>query len=140
MAGTTTLDKNLLIWKEKKVLESLQKSGGNGTSMISLIIPSGGQIGRVSKMLTEEYGTASKIKSRVNRLSVLDAITSAQYRIKLYPKLPPNGLAVYCGTAVAEEGGEKKISVGFEPSKRITTSLYMCDNRFHTELLSKWLV
>ena len=140
MDGTTTIDKNLLIWKEKKVLESLQKSCGNGTSMISLIIPSGGQIARVSNMLKEEYGTASNIKSRVNRLSVLEAITSAQYRIKLYPKLPPNGLAVYCGTAVSQEGGEKKISIGFEPSKRITTSLYMCDNKFHTELLSKWLV
>ena len=91
-------------------------------------------------MLTEEYGTASKIKSRVNRLSVLEAITSAQYRLKLYPKLPTNGLAIYCGSALTEEGGEKKISIAFEPSKRISTSLYMCDNEFHTELLTKSFV
>ena len=37
-------------------------------------------------MLTHEYGTASNIKSRVNRLSVLSAITSAQARLKLYHK------------------------------------------------------
>ena len=42
-------------------------------------------------MLTDEYGTASNIKSRVNRLSVLGAITSAQQRLKLYNKIPPNG-------------------------------------------------
>ena len=52
--------------------------------MISLIIPPKDQISRVSKMLAEEYGTAANIKSRVNRLSVLGAITSVQHRIKLY--------------------------------------------------------
>ena len=35
-------------------------------------------------MLTGEYGTASNIKSRVNRLSVLGAITSTQQKLKLY--------------------------------------------------------
>lgn len=58
----------------------------NGTSMISLIIPPKDQISRVSKMLADEYGTASNIKSRVNRLSVLGAITSVQQRLKLYTK------------------------------------------------------
>lgn len=45
------------------------------------------QIARVTKMLADEYGTASNIKSRVNRLSVLSAITSAQQRLKLYNKV-----------------------------------------------------
>lgn len=58
----------------------------NGTSMISLIIPPKDQISRVSKMLADEFGTASNIKSRVNRLSVLGAITSVQQRLKLYNK------------------------------------------------------
>ena len=35
-------------------------------------------------MLVGEYGTASNIKSRVNRLSVLGAITSTQQKLKLY--------------------------------------------------------
>jgi hypothetical protein len=39
----------------------------NGTSMISLIIPPKDQVSRVNKMLADEYGTASNIKSRVNR-------------------------------------------------------------------------
>lgn len=37
-------------------------------------------------MLADEFGTASNIKSRVNRLSVLGAITSVQQRLKLYNK------------------------------------------------------
>jgi peptide chain release factor subunit 1 len=54
--------------------------------MISLIIPPRDQIARVAKMLADEFGTASNIKSRVNRLSVLGAITSVQNRLKLYNK------------------------------------------------------
>ena len=44
------------------------------------------QVSRVQKMLGDELGTASNIKSRVNRQSVLGAITSAQQRLKLYNK------------------------------------------------------
>ena len=35
--------------------------------MISLIIPPKDQVSRVAKMLADEFGTASNIKSRVNR-------------------------------------------------------------------------
>jgi len=132
-------DKNVEIWKVKKLIKSLEAARGNGTSMISLIIPPGDQISRVSKMLADEYGTASNIKSRVNRLSVLGAITSVQHRLKLYSKVPPNGLVIYCGTIVTDEGKEKKVNIDFEPFKPINTSLYLCDNKFHTEALTALL-
>lgn len=64
--------------------------------MISLIIPPKDQISRVSKMLADEYGTASNIKSRVNRLSVLGAITSVQQRLKLYTKGNSFQIRFYC--------------------------------------------
>lgn len=84
-------------------------------------------------------GTASNIKSRVNRLSVLSAITSTQQRLKLYPRVPPNGLVVYCGEIITSEGKERRINIDFEPFKPINTSLYLCDNKFHTEALSELL-
>ncbi len=107
--------------------------------MISLIIPPRGQISIINKMLTDEYGTASNIKSRVNRLSVLSAITSTQQKLKLYNKLPPNGLVIYCGDVITPEGKERKLNIDFEPFKPINTSLYLCDNKFHTEALSELL-
>lgn len=79
------------------------------------------QISRVSAMLTQEYGTASNIKSRVNRLSVLAAITSTQQRLKLYNRVPPNGLVLFVGTILTDEGKEKKVSFDFEPHKPINT-------------------
>lgn len=132
-------DKNVEMWKIKKLIKSLEAARGNGTSMISLIIPPKDQIPRISKMLADEFGTASNIKSRVNRLSVLGAITSVQQRLKLYNKVPPNGLVIYCGTIVTDEGKEKKVNIDFEPFRPVNTSLYLCDNKFHTEALNALL-
>ncbi|KAF8626312.1 hypothetical protein AX15_004980 [Amanita polypyramis BW_CC] len=132
-------EQNIQMWKVKKLIKSLDAARGAGTSMISLIIPPKDQISRASAMLTQEYGTASNIKSRVNRLSVLAAITSTQQRLKLYNRVPPNGLVLFVGTILTDEGKEKKVSFDFEPHKPINTSLYLCDNKFHTEALSELL-
>nr|UXY87331.1 eukaryotic release factor 1 [Cryptomonas sp.] len=122
-------------WKIKKILKTLKEARGSGTSMISLIIPPGDQISRVNKMLSDELATASNIKSRVNRLSVLSAIVSTQQRLKLYSKTPGNGLILYCGTILDSFNKEKKITFDIEPIKPINTSLYLCDNKFHTDVL-----
>jgi len=134
-----TADSNVEQWKIKKLIKSLEAARGNGTSMISLIMPPRDQVSRIQKMLADEYGTASNIKSRVNRLSVLSAITSTQQRLKLYNRVPTNGLVVYCGTIITDEGKEKKVNIDFEPFKPINTSLYLCDNKFHTEALNELL-
>ncbi|CAK9186454.1 unnamed protein product [Ilex paraguariensis] len=139
MADDQENDKNIETWKIKKMIKALESARGNGTSMISLIIPPGGQIAGVTKMLAEEYGTASNIKSRVNRQSVLGAITSAQQRLKLYNKVPPNGLVLYIGTVLTEDGKERKVTFDFVPFKPINASLYLCDNKFHTEPLNDLL-
>ncbi|XP_028780144.1 eukaryotic peptide chain release factor subunit 1-3 isoform X2 [Neltuma alba] len=139
MADSNESDKNIEIWKIKKLIKALEAARGNGTSMISLIMPPRDQISRVTKMLGDEFGTASNIKSRVNRQSVLGAITSAQQRLKLYNKVPPNGLVLYTGTVVTEDGKEKKVTIDFEPFRPINASLYLCDNKFHTEALNELL-
>jgi peptide chain release factor subunit 1 len=72
-------------------------------------------------------------------LSVLSAITSTQQKLKLYARVPNNGLCVFVGTVLNEEGKEKKISFALEPFKPINTSLYMCDSRFHVEALEELL-
>jgi len=134
---STDMDTSVEQWKIKQLVKRLGEARGNGTSMISLIIPPRDQIARVQKMLTDEYGTASNIKSRVNRLSVLSAITSTQQRLKLHPSVPKNGLVLYCGTIVTDEGKERKVNIDFEPFKPINTSLYLCHNKFNTDPLAE---
>jgi peptide chain release factor subunit 1 len=126
-------------WKIRRLIKSLDSAKGNGTSMISLIIPPKDKISRVSAMLVGECGTAVNIKSRVNRLSVMDAISSTQQRLKLYSKVPTNGLIIYCGAVLTDEGKQKRVNIDFEPFKPINTSLYLCDNKFHTESLTSLL-
>jgi peptide chain release factor subunit 1 len=68
------------------------------------------------------------------RLSVLSAITSTQQKLKLYNRVPDNGLVIYCGTILTDDGKEKQVNIDFEPFKPINTTLYLCDNKFHTEV------
>jgi len=138
-ASTGEMDTNVEQFMIRKLIKSLEDAHGNGTSMISLIVRPKDEIPRVNKMLADEYGKASNIKSRVNRLSVQAAITTTQQKLKLFTKVPPNGLVVYCGTVVNENNKERLVSRAFEPFRPIHTSLYMCDNKFHTEALRELL-
>ncbi|XP_058728055.1 uncharacterized protein LOC131599818 [Vicia villosa] len=132
-------DKNIEIWKIKELIKVLEAARGNETSRISMIMPPHDQISRVTKMLGDEYETASNIKSRVNRQSVLGGITSTQQRLKLYNKVPLNGLVFYTSTSFTDDGREKKVTIDFEPFKPISASLYPCDNMLHTETLNELL-
>ena len=72
------------LWKMRKLIKNLSSAKGNGTSMITLALPPDKSLPYVNSMLTNEYGTATNIKSRVNKLSVLSAITSTQNKLKQY--------------------------------------------------------
>ena len=105
MSEQSAEDRQIEQWKVKRLVRMLDAARGNGTSAITLILNSKQDINLTNKMLTEEYGTASCIKSRVNRLSVLSAITSTQQRLKKYNRTPPNGLIVFCGEVLTEAEG-----------------------------------
>ena len=133
--------------KLQRLLLKLRNSSGQGTSMITLILPPKDQLSRASKLLINEQGTATNIKSRVNRQSVLSAITSANNRLKTLSKVPKNGLAIFSGNILqstfrtnimkelVKDKKEKKISFAIEPILPINTSMYMCDSKFHVDSL-----
>jgi len=131
-------ERAIAIWRLKRTIEELEAFSGSGTSVISLLIPPGEQISAITNMLAGEYGTASNIKSRVNRNAVLAAITSASNRLKLYNRLPPNGLALFCGE-IEDRGKIQKVVIDLTPYKPISNFIYLCDSRFHTEHLRELL-
>jgi len=81
------------------------------------------QINDINRLLVEEYGTATNIKSRINRLAMLDAITSALQKLKQYSCISPNRLILYTGNIITDLGKEKRIIISFEPTKPLLTSL-----------------
>jgi len=53
--------------------------------------------------------------------------------------VPTNGLAIFCGIVSAPGGREKRELITLEPLKPIRRSLYLCDKRFHAEVLREQL-
>jgi len=129
-------DRNIEIWKIKRLIQKLECCKGNGTSFVSLYIPPKENIGQSVQKLASELAQAQNIKSRQTKQSVISAITSTREKLKLYRDTPKNGLVVFCGIILMEDGKtEKKINYDIEPFRPINQSLYNCGNKFDTSPL-----
>jgi peptide chain release factor subunit 1 len=121
-------------------LETLASKEGRGTELVSLYVPPGRQISEVVSMLKQEYGTASNIKSTTTRKNVQDAIVKVQQRLKLFKKVPENGLVIFCGAIPQNGPGSERIETYvITPPEPIQIYLYRCDSRFHIEHLQEFL-
>ncbi|KAG5501522.1 hypothetical protein JKF63_03351 [Porcisia hertigi] len=142
MSGENELsdaEKTIERFKVKKLIQMLESARGIGTSVISVYMTPKEQISAMVTKLNNEYGTASNIKSHTNKLSVQSAITAALGRLKQIPRVPPRGLLLYSGTVMTADNKEKKLTLDIEPFKAVSRSLYLCDNKFHTEELRRML-
>lgn len=129
-------------WRMKKLIQQLQAARGNGTSVITLLLPPGTSVPSAVKLLAEEAATADNIKSRVNRQSVQDAITWAMQRLKTYGagNVPDTGLALFSGSVMLpHEEKPKRLVMDIVPPRPLATKLYKCDARFHVEALQDLL-
>ena len=128
------------LFRLKKTLNTLANKEGRGTELVSLYIPPGRQISDVTNMLRQEYGTASNIKSTTTRKNVQDAIVKTQQRLKLFKKVPENGLVIFCGAIPQNGAGSERIETYvIIPLEPLSIYLYRCDSRFHTEHLQEML-
>lgn len=51
--------------KMKRIFELLESVNGDGTSLITLMIPSGGNINIIKQKLVDEYSAATQVQSRL---------------------------------------------------------------------------
>lgn len=136
----STKQDSLLRFRLKRNLERLASREGRGTELVSLYVPPGRQVSEVVSMLNNEYGTASNIKSTTTRKNVQDAITKVTQRVKLFKKVPENGLVIFCGAIPQNGPGSEKIETYvISPPEPIQVYLYRCDAKFHTEHLQEFL-
>lgn len=128
-------------FKLRRLIKKLETAEGNGTSLISLVIPAGKRATDFSQMVTEEIGKADNIKDRVNRQSVQMALTSVKERLRNYlNKSLPTGLVIYCGNAtLAGHREARKVMIAFEPYKEVNTKVYKCGDKFELEFLKNLL-
>jgi len=128
-------EKEMEIYRIKKLLQKLKKVRGQHTALISFYIPSGYSIVQALQQIQQEQFTAENIKSRVNRKNVTDALEKTAQHLKLFKTTPPHGLIVFCGN-VSEVESIQNIKIwSLEPPQPLAIKLYRCDQEFITQPL-----
>ncbi len=139
---STAKKSSLELFRLRKTINSLATKEGSHTELITIYVPPDKQISDALNLLRNEYGTASNIKSNVTRKNVLDAITKAQQKLKLFKDPGEKGIVIFTGALPQEGGGpgtERMESYVIVPPEPIRIFLYRCDSRFHTEHLQEML-
>jgi peptide chain release factor subunit 1 len=122
-------DKHIEMYKIKRLIKSLDAARGNGTSMVTLVIPPKESIGQSMTMLNGEHAQAANIKSKQTMTSVQSAITSTREKLKLYKHTPANGLIIFCGQVLLDDGKtEKKVTLDITPFRPVQSFGYWCQS------------
>jgi peptide chain release factor subunit 1 len=139
---STVKKSSLELFRLRKMINNLASKEGSHTELITIYVPPDKQISDALNLLRNEYGTASNIKSNVTRKNVLDAITKAQQKLKLFKDPGVKGIVIFTGALPQEGGGpgtERMEAYVIVPPEPIKIFLYRCDSRFHTEHLQEML-
>lgn len=114
----------------KKLIKELEKVRGRHTELISIYIPSGYEITQKLTQIQQESGTATNIKSKSTRDSVITSLEKMAQHLKGYKQTPPNGLIVFSGNTAEREGQQDYKVWGIEPPIPMKLNLYRCDKEF----------
>jgi peptide chain release factor subunit 1 len=124
----------------KKIIKELTSHKAPHTEFVSVYIPKDYDIVKITQHLAEEQGTASNIKSASTRKNVQGALEKMIQHLRLFPKTPPNGLAVFSGNVAANEGKSDFRVWSVEPPVPLNTRIYRCDKLFVTDILEEMMV
>jgi len=123
----------------KKFIKELEQFRGRHTELVTVYVPKGYDLNKIIGHLGQEQGTASNIKSASTRKNVIDALEKMIQHLRLFPKTPENGLAVFSGNVSPQEGKYDFRVFSIEPPEPLNTRLYRCDKTFVLDLLSDML-
>lgn len=126
------VDKHVL----KQVVRELKKWKAPATILLSLYIPPGRPVSDVMNLLRTEYSITDNIKLKKTRDAVQRALSAAMDRLSKIPKIPENGLALFCGENI--DTGDF-ICTLFSPPEPVPLFFYRTDKYFHVEFLEDML-
>lgn len=121
----------------KNFIKKIEPHRGRGTELVTVYIPAGYNIDKISTHISEEQGTATNIKSKHTRDAVINALEKIIQHLKLYPQTPPNGLAIFAGNVSEKEGQPDYQVWSIEPPIPLNQRLYKCDKEFVVEPLKE---
>ncbi|MFH1650200.1 MAG: peptide chain release factor aRF-1 [Candidatus Woesearchaeota archaeon] len=117
-------------FKIKHFIKELSQHKGRGTELVSVYVPAGYEMSKITTHLAQEQGTATNIKSKQTRDNVINALEKMIQHLKLYPRTPPNGLAAFAGNVAEREGQQDYQVWSIEPPVPLNQRLYRCDKEF----------
>ena len=121
----------------KKLIKQLKSYRGSHTELVTVYIPPGYEISKISEHLKQEQGTATNIKSTATRKNVIDGLERMIQHLKLYTQTPDNGLALFSGNTSEREGQSNVEVFSYEPPVPLNIRIYRCDKEFITEPLEE---
>jgi len=116
--------------KLQESIDELDSYRGRHTELVSVYIPAEANINQTISQLISEQSTAQNIKSKSTRKNVIDALERLIRHLRLYKKLPENGLALFCGNISKVEGQDDIKIWAIEPPFALKVKFYRCDQTF----------
>ncbi|MFB6200080.1 MAG: LAGLIDADG family homing endonuclease [Candidatus Nanohaloarchaea archaeon] len=124
----------------KKTINELEDIRGRNTELVSLYIPAGYDMSKISDFLTSEQNEAENIKSKHTRKNVQSALDKIARKVQDEHETPENGVAFFAGN-VSEREGRPEIKVWeIVPPQPIESRHYRCDKEFVLEPLKEMVV
>ncbi|MFB6099745.1 MAG: peptide chain release factor aRF-1 [Candidatus Nanohalobium sp.] len=124
----------------KKLVNELEDIRGRNTELVSLYIPAGYDMSKISEFITSEQSEAENIKSKHTRNNVQDALGKIGRKVKEEQETPENGVAFFAGN-VSDTEGRPDIKIWeVVPPQPIESRHYRCDKEFVLEPLKQMIV
>jgi peptide chain release factor subunit 1 len=124
----------------KKLIKELEDIRGRNTELVSLYIPAGYDMSKISEFVTSEQSEAENIKSKHTRTNVQDALSKIGRKVKEEQETPENGVAFFAGN-VSDTEGRPDIEIWeVIPPQPIESRHYRCDKEFVLEPLKEMIV
>ncbi len=124
----------------KKLINQLEDIRGRNTELVSLYIPAGYDMSKISDFVTSEASEAENIKSKHTRKNVQAALDKIGRKVQEEHTTPENGVAFFSGN-VSEREGRPDIQVWeVVPPQPIESRHYRCDKEFVLEPLRQMVV
>ena len=114
----------------KKKLKYLGSLKGRHTEFITVYISAGYDMNKTIRLLSEEIGTASNIKSKATKKHVTNSLEKIIGELRLFKKTPDNGLAVFCGNIAEGVGQTDYLIETIIPPEKLSINLYRCSKTF----------
>lgn len=114
----------------KALIKELEKIRGRHTELVTVYVPAGFNLNKVTEQIRSEQGTSMNIKSKAVRKNVSGALERILQHLKLFKATPKNGLVIFSGNVSDKEGVVDLEIWAIEPPEPLKTRLYRCDSTF----------